>query len=86
MIGGPSVIVLDEPSEALSPTRVSELAELLVALRAEGMTTLLIEQNLQFAMGLADAVRVMDHGTIVLRADGDAIRSERDRIEALLTV
>lgn len=86
MVGGPSVLVLDEPSEALSPVRVSELGWLLSELRTEGMTTLLIEQNLEFALGLADKVYVMDHGEIVLELEGDAIRSERAHIESFLTL
>jgi ABC-type branched-subunit amino acid transport system ATPase component len=86
MAGGPSVLVLDEPSEALSPARVAELGALLATLRTEGMPVLLVEQNLEFACALADSVHVMDKGEIAFSRGGDSIAAERARIESLLTV
>jgi branched-chain amino acid transport system ATP-binding protein len=86
MIGGPEVLVLDEPSEALSPARVKELSGLLAGLREEGMTILLIEQNLSFGLELADEVFVMERGAIAHRCDADEVVRDMERIEALLTL
>jgi branched-chain amino acid transport system ATP-binding protein len=78
---GPSVLVLDEPSEGLSPMALDVLGEVLGALRTEGIAILLVEQNLPFALGLADRVSVMERGTLVDSIDGDRGRAE----PALLT-
>ena len=86
MIGGPAVLVLDEPSEALSPARVKELSGLLSGLRDEGMTILLIEQNLSFGLELADEVFVMERGQIAHRCEAREISADMERIEALLTL
>jgi branched-chain amino acid transport system ATP-binding protein len=86
MVGGPRVLVLDEPSEALSPARVSELGRLLSGLRDQGMPILLVEQNVSFACDLADVVRVMDKGRIVAERRGAEIADDRSLIHDLLSI
>jgi ABC-type branched-subunit amino acid transport system ATPase component len=86
MVGGPRVLVLDEPSEALSPARVSELGRLLDGLRGQGLPILLVEQNVSFACELADVVRVMDKGQIVAERRGAEIADDRDLIASLLSI
>jgi branched-chain amino acid transport system ATP-binding protein len=86
MVGGPRVLVLDEPSEALSPARVSELGRLLSGLRDEGMPILLVEQNVSFACDLADVVLVMDKGRIVAERRGAEIADDRSLIHDLLSI
>jgi branched-chain amino acid transport system ATP-binding protein len=86
MVGGPRVLILDEPSEALSPARVSELGRLLRGLRDEGMPILLVEQNVSFACDLADVVRVMDKGRIVAERRGAEIADDRGLIHDLLSI
>ena len=86
MISGPWILILDEPSEALSPARVKELSGLLAQLRDQGMPVLLVEQNVELALALADLVYVMDKGEIVLRLDRSELAENRDRLESLLTI
>lgn len=86
MISGPRVLVLDEPSEALSPARVTELSGFLARLREQGMPILLVEQNIELATELADVVYAMDKGEIVLELQRDELEANRARLEGLLTI
>jgi branched-chain amino acid transport system ATP-binding protein len=82
LMGNPRLVLLDEPSEGLAPVIVQQMAEAIRALRREGVTVLLAEQNLRFAMGVADRAAVIEKGRIAwtglletLRADA-ALRAE----------
>lgn len=65
LMGNPSLILLDEPSEGLSPLIVEQMAEAIGALKAAGLTVLLAEQNLHFAGFLADHAALIEQGRIV---------------------
>ena len=73
LIGNPEVLLMDEPTEGLSPAMVDQLAALTRELRATGVTILLVEQNLEFALALADEAYVMDKGRIVHRSSASAL-------------
>ena len=62
---GAKLLLLDEISEGLAPVIVQALAEMIVSLRAEGYTIVMVEQNFRFAAPLADRFFVMEHGRIV---------------------
>ncbi len=62
---GARLLLLDEISEGLAPVIVQKLAEMVVALRAEGYTIVMVEQNFHFAAPLADRFMVMEHGTVI---------------------
>ena len=62
---GAKLLLLDEMSEGLAPVIVQALAEMIVSLRAEGYTIVMVEQNFRFAAPLADRFFVMEHGRIV---------------------
>ena len=64
MTTGPRLLLLDEPTEGLAPLVVEEIAAMLQALKAEGMTLLLVEQNLAFALGFADTVVLLGRGQV----------------------
>ena len=67
LIRRPSLLLLDEPTEGIQPSIVQEIQELLQRLRDQQETTiLLVEQFLDFALGLADYCYVMEKGAIVL--------------------
>lgn len=61
---GPRLLIMDEPTEGLAPLLVETVRQVLDRLREQEMTVLLVEQNLQFALDVADWVAVMDRGEI----------------------
>jgi branched-chain amino acid transport system ATP-binding protein len=61
---GARLLLLDEISEGLAPVIVQKLAEMVVALRRQGYTVVMVEQNFRFAAPLADRFLVMEHGRI----------------------
>jgi branched-chain amino acid transport system ATP-binding protein len=65
LMGNPSVLLLDEPSEGLAPIMVQKIGDLIESLRKLGTTIVLAEQNLHFCLGLADRAVVIDRGTSV---------------------
>jgi len=64
LMGNPRIVLLDEPSEGLAPVVVRALGEQIAALKREGLTILLSEQNLRFAARLADRAYVIEKGQI----------------------
>ncbi len=69
---------MDEPTEGLSPLLVKHLRELVAEFRRQGLAVLLVEQNLSFALKVADYVYVMNKGTIVYEGEPEAFRNDRD--------
>jgi len=65
LMGNPSALLLDEPSEGLGPIIVQRIGSLLRKLRDMGVTVLLAEQNMHFCLGIATAATVIDKGQIV---------------------
>jgi branched-chain amino acid transport system ATP-binding protein len=66
----PELLILDEPSLGLAPLVVKEVFALVKALRAEGMTVLLVEQHVRNALGMADRGAVLENGRVVLQGSG----------------
>ena len=64
LMGNPRILLLDEPSEGLAPVIVQALGQQIAALRREGLTILLSEQNLKFAARLADRAYIIEKGQI----------------------
>ena len=64
LVTDPKLLLLDEPSEGLAPVIVRRLADAIAALKREGLTIVLSEQNLKFARRLADRAYVIDKGEI----------------------
>jgi branched-chain amino acid transport system ATP-binding protein len=64
LMGNPAVLLLDEPSEGLAPVVVERMARAVAALKAEGMSILLSEQNLLFAATVADQAVVLESGVV----------------------
>ncbi len=65
LMGNPLLVLLDEPSEGLAPLIVEQMAETVLALKQQGVTVLLAEQNFHFAARVADRAAVIESGRIV---------------------
>jgi len=78
LMGNPSGLLLDEPSEGLGPIIVQRIGELLRTLRDIGVTVLLAEQNMHFCLGIATEAAVIDKGQIVYRDSIAALRSNTE--------
>ena len=82
---GPSLLILDEPTEGIQPSIIKEIERTISALAAEGsMAILLVEQYYDFARTLADRYLVMQRGEIVRQGDGSDM--ERDGVRGLLAI
>lgn len=79
-------MLLDEPTEGLAPAIVEQIGNTLVHLKAQGYTILLVEQNLRFAMSVADHFYLVDHGQVVTTYDHQSIKDNTDDLLARLGV
>ena len=77
LTGNPELLLLDEPSEGLAPLVVDTLRDKIGELKAQGLTILLAEQRVDFALTLADRVYVLEKG--VIRYSGPAAELRRDK-------
>jgi branched-chain amino acid transport system ATP-binding protein len=81
---GARTILLDEPTEGLAPVIVERIGEVIREMKADGMTILLVEQNVRFATGVADCHHIVDHGTVVQTlSNADVIARENEILDLL---
>jgi branched-chain amino acid transport system ATP-binding protein len=78
LMSRPRLLLLDEPSLGLAPKAVAEVAELIRSLNADGMSILLVEQNANLALDLADRGTIMENGKVVLEGTPDELRADED--------
>src|SRR5262249_48394333 len=78
----PQVLLLDEPSQGLAPLVVRELARVIRLLCQDGVTILLIEQNLKLAVEVADRLAIMVRGRIVYGANPATFRAEEGSVRS----
>ena len=76
LMGKPRLLLLDEPSLGLSPILVDQILAAIVALKANGITVLLVEQNAGAALEIADRAYVMETGRIVSTGEGSVLLSD----------
>lgn len=86
LMGNPCLLVVDEPTEGLSPLMVQRVAQTLADLKRAGLSMLLIEQKLDIALELADDVLVLGHGEAQFRGSVQALRAQPDVIETWVGV
>jgi branched-chain amino acid transport system ATP-binding protein len=86
LMGNPTVLLMDEPSEGLAPLIVAEVGRTIAQLRDEGMSILLVEQNVRLAMELADQIVILSAGRVAFSGSVDDVRSQPDLIETHLGV
>lgn len=78
LMGDPDLIMIDEPTEGLAPKIVDLVADYLKALKARGISILLVEQKLAIALDISQRVYVMGRGSIVFEGTPDDLRSNPD--------
>ncbi len=83
---GAKFLLLDEPTEGLAPVIVRQIGDTIRALREQGFTILLVEQNLRFAQSVADRHYVVEHGQVIDMISGIELASQREKLRAYLGV
>ncbi len=83
---GAKLLLLDEISEGLAPVIVQKLADMVTALRKQGYTIVMVEQNFVFASKLADRFMVMEHGQVIQEFTQAELPSRMERLHEYLGV
>ena len=83
---GAKLLLLDEISEGLAPVIVQKLAEMVIALRKQGYTIVMVEQNFVFAAPLADRFMVMEHGQVIQEFTQAELPARMERLHEYLGV
>ncbi|WP_321933947.1 ABC transporter ATP-binding protein [Paraburkholderia sp. J8-2] len=76
LMGDPDLIIIDEPTEGLAPLVVAQVAEYLKALKARGISVLLVEQKQAIALDISQRVYVMGHGQIVFEGTPQQLKAD----------
>jgi branched-chain amino acid transport system ATP-binding protein len=84
LMARPSLIMMDEPSTGLAPLIVKNIFQVILRLREEGNTVLLVEQNAKAALGIADRGYVLETGKIILQGAAEDLLQNRDVQRAYL--
>lgn len=86
LISNPKVLLMDEPTEGLAPVLVTEVGKVISHLKGEGLSILLVEQNLAFAHKFADTIHIMEKGKIVFSSTPEALWENKEIKERYLGV
>jgi branched-chain amino acid transport system ATP-binding protein len=86
LMGNPYLVLLDEPSEGVAPLIVEEMARMIVALKKEGVSVLLSEQNLHFARLVADRAVVLEKGEVKFDGAMEALMQDEALLRTHLSV
>ncbi len=84
LMSNPQLLILDEPSQGLSPKLTAEIFEAVKELRKQGLSILLAEQNVNYALKIADEAYVMETGKITMKGKGEMLLKDRHVKEAFL--
>lgn len=79
----PKLLMLDEPSQGLAPLIVKQVFEVVVQMRKDGMSVLLVEQNVRAAVEIADRAYVLENGAIAYEGDAAEFGKDEERVRAL---
>jgi branched-chain amino acid transport system ATP-binding protein len=86
LMGNPRVLLMDEPSEGLAPQIVAEVGRTIARLKAEGLSIVLVEQNIKLTLDLADDVVIVNTGAVVFSGTANEVRADEKRITQHLGV
>ena len=84
LVGAPGLVLFDEPSQGLAPKVVQDVMRTILRLKAEGIGTLIVEQNVQSALAVADRAYVMRHGMIVDESSAHELSADAAKSARLL--
>jgi branched-chain amino acid transport system ATP-binding protein len=84
LMAHPALLLLDEPSMGLSPILVEQIFDIIQDINEQGTSILLVEQNAQMALAIADRAYVLETGKIVMQGNGDDLLEDSSVIEAYL--
>jgi branched-chain amino acid transport system ATP-binding protein len=79
----PKVLILDEPSQGLAPLIVRDVFQIVAKMKQEGMTVLLVEQNVRLSLEIADTAFVLDHGVVVHEGPAAELAADEALIQSL---
>ena len=79
----PKLLILDEPSQGLAPLIVKEVFRIVAQMRAEGISVLLVEQNVRMSLEISDHAYVLENGQMVYSGPAAELRADETRIRAL---
>jgi branched-chain amino acid transport system ATP-binding protein len=79
----PKVLILDEPSQGLAPLIVKDVFSIVGHMKQEGMTVLIVEQNVRMALDIADTAYVLDHGVVVHEGPAAVLAADEALIQSL---
>jgi branched-chain amino acid transport system ATP-binding protein len=79
----PRLLILDEPSQGLAPLIVKEVLRIVAQIREEGISVLLVEQNVRMSLEISDHAYVLENGQMVYSGPAAELRSDATRIQAL---
>jgi branched-chain amino acid transport system ATP-binding protein len=86
LMGNPGVLLMDEPSEGLAPQIVAEVGRIILRLKQEGQSIVLVEQNVKLALELADDVVMLNTGCIAFTGSAAEVRNNQELITQQLGV
>jgi branched-chain amino acid transport system ATP-binding protein len=79
----PKVLILDEPSQGLAPLIVKDVFRIVSSMKQEGLTVLIVEQNVRMTLEIADTAYVLDHGEVVHRGPASELAADEALIQSL---
>jgi branched-chain amino acid transport system ATP-binding protein len=83
LVLNPRILLLDEPSQGLAPMIVQEVFQVLATLRTQGISILLVEQNVRAAVQIADVAYVLDDGRVVYQGPARELAADEERLRSL---